>query len=72
MKLTYLFKSGDCAGENCPAVYDTDSGDLFVQGYNPTGDETAQLHNIGADEGAVRIPYALAEQIADMVNARRA
>jgi hypothetical protein len=71
MKLTYLFKWRNSGGENCPAVYDTDGGDLVIQGYNLDGDATSQLHNRAANESGVRIPYELAEQIADMVNARR-
>ena len=71
MRLTYLFKWRGSAGGNCPAVYDTDSGDLVVQGYSLTGSETAQLRNRADDEDGVRIPYELAEQIADMVKARR-
>lgn len=71
MKLTYLFKWDGSGGENCPAVYDTDGGDLVIQGYNLTGDEAGQMRNRADGEGGVRIPYEMAEQIADMVNARR-
>lgn len=73
MKLTYLFKWRGSAGGNCPAVYgtDTDAGDLVIQGYGLTGDEDRQLQNRAANERGIRIPYELAEQIADMVNARR-
>lgn len=72
MKLTYLFKWRNSGGENCPAVYGTDAGDLVIQGYNLGADEAGQLRNRADNESGVRIPYELAEQIADMVNARRA
>lgn len=71
MQLTYLFKWDGSGGGNCPAVYDTDSGDLVIQGYNLADDETDQLKNLADNESGVRIPSGLAEQIADMVNARR-
>lgn len=71
MQLTYLFKWGESGGENCPAVYDADNGDLVIQGYNLSDDETGQLRNRAGNEAGVRIPYTMAEQIADMVNARR-
>lgn len=71
MQLTYLFKWRGSAGGNCPAVYDTDGGDLVIQGYDLTGDEAGQLRNVADNERGVRIPFEMAEQIADMVNARR-
>jgi hypothetical protein len=71
MKLTYLFKWDSSAGGNCPAVYDTDCGTLVVQGYGLDADDSAQLRNAAPNEVGVEIPYSLAEQIADMVNARR-
>lgn len=72
MQLTYLFTWRGSAGGNCPAVYDTDAGDLVVQGYNLSTDEASQLRNVAGDESGVRIPFEMAEQIADMVIARRA
>jgi len=72
MMLTFLFKWRGSGGGNCPAVYDTDGGDLVIQGYDLGDEEIGQLRNRADNEGAVRIPYAMAEQIADMVNARRA
>lgn len=71
VKLTYLFKWSNSGGGNCPAVYDTDSGDLVIQGWNLADDEAGQLRNRAANESGVRIPYELAEQIADMVQAKR-
>ncbi len=71
MTLTYLFKWAASAGGNCPAVYSTDEGDLVIQGYTLDTDETAQLRSRADNEAGVRIPYEMAEQIADMVNARR-
>ncbi len=69
MQLTYLFKWLGSGGENCPAVYATDSGDLVIQGWNDV--DNSQLVNRADNEAGVRIPYEMAEQIADMVNARR-
>jgi hypothetical protein len=71
MDLFYLFTWAGSGGGNCPAVYGTDAGDLVIQGYNLTDDEIGQLRNRAVDESGVRIPYEMAEQIADMVNARR-
>lgn len=71
MRLTYLFTWRGSAGGNCPAVYDTDAGDLVIQGYNLSTDEVGQLRNVAGNESGVRIPFEMAEQIADMVIARR-
>jgi len=71
MQLTYLFKTRSSAGGNCPAVYSTDSGELVVQGWNLDGGEESQMRNVADNETGVRIPYDLAEQIADMVISRR-
>lgn len=71
MDLQFLFKWRGSGGGGCPAVYDTDGGDLVIQGYDLTGDETGQLHNRAVNESGVRIPYEMAEQIADLVNQRR-
>lgn len=71
MRLTYLFKTKSSAGGNCPAVYATDSGDLVIQGYELADGDASQMRNVADNETGVRIPYDLAEQIADMVNARR-
>lgn len=71
MQLIYLFKWFGSGGGNCPAVYDTDGGDIVIQGYDLGAEEIGQLQNRADNESAIRIPYGLAEQIADMVNARR-
>jgi hypothetical protein len=71
MQLTYLFKWANSGGGNCPAVYATDRDSLVVQGYTLAADDAAQMVNVAAHESGVEIPYDLAEQIADMVNARR-
>lgn len=71
MRLTYLFKLRSSAGGHCPAVYSTDDGNLVVQGYALDSDATSQMRDVAANETGVKIPYELAEQIADMVNARR-
>lgn len=71
MQLTHLFTWRGSGGGNCPAVYGTEAGDLVIQGWDLAADETHQLHNRASNESGVRVPYELAEQIADMVNARR-
>jgi hypothetical protein len=71
MQLTHLFTWKDSGGGNCPAVYDTDRGSLVVQGYALDDGDAAQMVNVATNETGVEIPYTLAEQIADMVNARR-
>ncbi len=71
MQLTHLFTLNSSGGGNCPAVYDTDRGSLVVQGYTLANDDAAQMVNVAPHETGVEIPYELAEQIADMVNARR-
>jgi len=71
MQLTCLFKWRNSGGGNCPAVYDTDVGDLVIQGYGLTVDESRQMVNVAHDESGIRIPYEMAEQIADLVIARR-
>lgn len=71
MNLTYLFKWRGSGGGGCPAVYDTDRGSLVIQGYKLGSDDAGQLRNVATNESGVEIPYELAEQIADMVTARR-
>lgn len=71
MLLTYLFTWFGSGGGNCPAVYETGEGDLVVQGWDLDSEAASQLRNRADNESGVRIPFGLAEQIADMVNARR-
>lgn len=71
MKLTRLFKTRGSAGGNCPAVYSTDDGGLVVQGRTLAADDASQMLDVAHNETGVKIPYDLAEQIADMVNAKR-
>lgn len=71
MQLTHLFTWSGSGGGNCPAVYETDRGSLVVQGYELGDTDSAQMRNVAGNELGVEIPYELAEQIADMVNARR-
>lgn len=71
MQLTHLFTWSNSGGGNCPAVYDTDRGSLVVQGWNLEARDSTQLRDVAANETGVEIPYELAEQIADMVTARR-
>lgn len=71
MNLSFLFKWKGSAGGNCPAVYGTDRNSLVVQGYTLGSSEAAQMVNVADNESGVEIPYELAEQIADMVNAQR-
>ena len=71
MRLTHLFTWASSGGGNCPAVYATDRESLVVQGWNLDSDTAAQMRQIAANESGIEIPYQLAEQIADMVNARR-
>jgi hypothetical protein len=71
MRLTYLFKWGNSGGGGCPAVYDTDDGNLVIQGYTLADSDAGQMRNVAANEAGVKIPYEMAEQIADMVIARR-
>lgn len=70
MQLTHLFTASSCGGSHCPAVYATDTTDLVVQGYTLDAGDSAQM-NLAHNEAGVRIPAALAEQIADMVIAQR-
>jgi hypothetical protein len=71
MKLTHLFKTDISAGGNCPAVYGTDDGSLVIQGWDLAPDDAAQLIDRAHNESGVKIPYDLAEKIADMVIAKR-
>lgn len=71
MQLKYLFKWRSSGGGNCPALYETDRGSLVVQGYALSDTDSNQMRNVAGNELGVEIPYELAEQIADMVTARR-
>lgn len=48
-------------GGECPAVYETDSGDLIVQGWQLTTTERGRLEDLATDEDAVRVPRSLIE-----------
>lgn len=40
----------------CPAVYETDEGDILVQGYKVGSDERASVSNLADGEDVVRLP----------------
>ena len=58
MKLRQLAKDGKSNTGKCPAVYvaDDDPAVMVVQGKRLDPHTTAELHDILADETAVRIP----------------
>jgi hypothetical protein len=56
MRLTYLGKTGNSQGGNCPSMYRTDRGTYVVQGKRLNGDDRAQLRDVGVDEDAVEVP----------------
>lgn len=50
--LDLLYRNTDCAGSNCPAIYETGAGTLAVQGWNlPAG-----AIEVPDGEGIVEIP----------------
>jgi hypothetical protein len=55
-----------CGRSACPAAIIAENGDLFVQGYNPAADESAQL-TAPTGESFVRMPRAVFEKIARQV-----
>ncbi len=55
---------GECEGGTCATLYALDgTGDLLVQGYNPTPVETAGI-DVPAGESVVRIPAHIIERYA--------
>lgn len=66
MRLTFLFKDGDCIGGNCPAAYATDRGTYVVQGRTLDTEATGDLQNKADDETGVEIPLSLIDQLVDM------
>jgi hypothetical protein len=52
-------------GGNCPTLYETDTGDIVVQGYRLTDREAlAQLSDVLADEQFVVVPRELLTRFA--------
>ncbi len=59
MKLTYLYTSGSNSG-SCPTLYETDTGDIVVQGYQLTDKEAlTQLRDVLPGENFVVVPRGL-------------
>jgi hypothetical protein len=55
-----------CGSGSCPAAILTEGGDLFVQGYVPSENESAQLSG-PAGESFVKMPREVFEKIARQV-----
>mgnify|MGYP001587682287 CR=1 FL=1 len=52
--------SPKCVIGSCPAVYETESGDLLIVGFIPTADESQVIaSNKSGEEMAVRVPKSL-------------
>lgn len=66
MKLTFICKTVESQGGNCPSAYLTDDGRVVIQGKTLDAAARAQLRDLGADEDAVIIP---ADVIAQLVEA---
>jgi len=63
MKLTMLGTTS--GGGNCPTLYETDTGDIVVQGPQLTDpDALEQLKDVLGGEGAVVVPRELLTQYA--------
>lgn len=73
MKLRKLAKDADSKGQGCPAVYvaANDPAVLVVQGKLLDADTTAELHDMLADETAVRIPAETVMRAAERYLAER-
>jgi hypothetical protein len=62
VKLKYLYTSGSNGGQ-CPTLYETDSGDIVVQGYRLTDPEAlGQLRDVLPGETFVVVPRGLIEK----------
>lgn len=58
MKLRFLGTSSNSG--SCPALYETEDGDIVVQGYKLTDQEAlAQLQNVLPGESFVVVPRSL-------------
>lgn len=58
MKLRFLATSSNSG--SCPSLYETDNGDIVVQGYRLTDPEAlAQLRDVLPDETFVVVPRGL-------------
>ncbi|GAA2275187.1 hypothetical protein GCM10010430_71400 [Kitasatospora cystarginea] len=58
MKLKFLGSTSD--GGNCPTLYETETGDIVVQGYRLTDDEAiGQLRDVLPGETFVVVPRDL-------------
>ncbi|MBB6173589.1 hypothetical protein HNR23_003649 [Nocardiopsis mwathae] len=63
MKLTKIGTTSQDGG--CPTLYETDSGDIVVQGYRLTDDEARrQLEDVLPDEEFVVVPRELLTRFA--------
>lgn len=63
MELELLWQMPDCNGGDCPAIYRTKDGDYVVQGWEIDDETRGNLHNLGVDESAVRVPAAVIDMI---------
>ncbi|MEM9563090.1 MAG: lipid A biosynthesis lauroyl acyltransferase [Actinomycetota bacterium] len=62
--LTFLWKDGNSAQGQCPALYRTDDG-YVVQGTRLTDHERAQLRDLADTEDAVFVPANVLDRLAD-------
>lgn len=64
MKIRFLSTSSN--GGSCPTLYETDSGDIIVQGYTLTDAEAlSQLRDVLPGESFVVVPRSLMSYFGD-------
>jgi hypothetical protein len=62
-----LVRSAECLiGQDCPTVYETNAGEILVQGYLPTSTEQRGV-NLPDGETLIRLPREFLRQIVEQL-----
>jgi hypothetical protein len=62
MQIEFMWKTGDSAVENCPALYRAPGG-YVIQGKVLDAETRAALRQLGGDEDAVFVPADVIDRI---------
>jgi hypothetical protein len=63
MQLTFLGR--DTQGGNSPTLWETDDGQLVIQGFTLGADELGQVGTIPGGEAVIRVPKKLMRHLRD-------
>ncbi len=63
--LEFMWKTGESAGGECPALYRTDGG-YVIQGKTLDAETRAALRDLGSDEDGVFVPADVIDRIREL------